>query len=83
MLNTTRLFAQILALAYWFFMPCGVFQLALIASLYQLRKAPSESVHRGWLQNLTSVLLAITRIHHLPIWEIVVGALGKVNKLYR
>lgn len=47
-------------------MSCGVAQLALIASSYQLCKAPSESKYSAWLENFTNVLLAITRISNNP-----------------
>jgi hypothetical protein len=61
-LNTTRLLPQMLALAYWCLMSCGVRQVALTASTYQLCSGPLASAHPGRSQNLCRLLFAMTLI---------------------
>jgi hypothetical protein len=58
-LNTTRLLPQTLALAYWSLMSCGLRQLALIASAYQL-SGPRASAQPGRSQNFYRLRLAMT-----------------------
>lgn len=59
MLNTTRLFPQMLALAYWTLISCGEVQVALAASSYQLCNGPRASPQPGRFQNFFKLLLAI------------------------
>ena len=49
-----------LALAYWSLMSCGLRQVALIASAYQLCSGPRASAQPGRSQNLCRLLLAMT-----------------------
>ena len=59
MLNTTRLLPQMLALAYWSLMSCGLRQVALIASAYQLCSGHRASAQPGRSQNFCRLLLAM------------------------
>jgi len=61
-LNTARLLPQMLALANWSFMSCGVRHSALSASSYQLCSGPRESAQPGRSQNFFRLLLAMTLI---------------------